>query len=861
MNSIARLLKKNIRRPWSIPLLMQILFIWISVANMHPFGYIRGGGDAVQIFNFQKFSDFARYTWINEGEGYAANFFAYGIEYSMIGFLSQLLTLSVSQQSALYYLIFLSCSFWSFFIGLRIIDGAQKRSVAVISFLSLIYALNSYTLYAIDSGWVFTPYLNLYFIAPLFFAAVYRFFHEPRYALRGTMLCMIAITSILLGMQNLAFLVALQILFAAYILALLFVGLVPLDRVFWSKIVLYGIFSFAILSPLLIAQFSNLRALTESIVRTHTGDLHAWISWQSVPFSSLFFYLFSFDFFARQNAVPILLSIVYFGVVLITMRSAKKSRLSLAYFLVLIFSLALLNKGKGLIPPEATSLLFGNAVMGALRSYDKVLIFVPYMSLMVFAVSYRKVTHARYYLCILVIISIILHRNLLVGNLVTHHSLSYNRGETYLSARSSPIFRIPDAYYTVANIINQEHISGKLLQTPYTVVSSVGWMNLPKLKYIGIDPVAQLFSAPSVNMASFQQFAEKGQPWNYGAIWNTTRADSADWLLNLATRLNIRYLMYRKDAEPRFLKQTHATIQYYLDHNSISLVASTAWFDLYRMAPQYFFPQIYAPRQVLISDRPLHTFSSLLQRTGLETMIVLTGQNTHATLSTLPVNTTVQLTPPTLEYHKLSPTKYIIRVHNAASGFLVSLRESYHTDWTARAREYTPPDANRLDSQYAPSPHISRHDEWHASETDVARMIRDGTISMVNSGTLDRHLKWRATRPTTDTQSTRTSGYISRPIRGSIQNENLIDTGYRATPSEPIRPHFTVDGYANGWYIDPSGICTRVRCNRSTSGYSFELILEFRQQSVLTTSLVFFTTTIMIVATSMLIYYKVRSNQ
>ena len=101
--------------------------------NIHPFGYIRGGGDAVQIFNFEKFANFAKYTWINEGEGYAANYFAYGVEYGVIHFFASVFSLAVSQQSFFYYLIFLSLSFWSFFVGLRLFDTRKKISIHSIS--------------------------------------------------------------------------------------------------------------------------------------------------------------------------------------------------------------------------------------------------------------------------------------------------------------------------------------------------------------------------------------------------------------------------------------------------------------------------------------------------------------------------------------------------------------------------------------------------------------------------------------------------------------------------------------------------------------------------------------------------------
>ncbi len=827
--------------------------------NVHPFGYIRGGGDAVQIFNFDKFADFAQYTWINEGEGYAANFFAYGVEYGVIHFFATLFSLAVSQQSFFYYLIFLSLSFWSFFIGLRLFDQGKKISIHAVSGLSFAYAMSSYTLYAFDSGWAFTPYLNLYFIVPVFFASVYRWYHD--YGITVPRVAGIALTTALLlfGMQNLAFIVALQIFLSFFIIALFLFKELSLSRDFFVKTLIYIGCLLLFLSPLIIPQFTNVLALTEHIVVMNRSVLNDWIAWQSVPFSSLFFYLFSFDFFARQNGAPILLSVIYFALALLSIRTASKKKLSFVFFFVLVCSFIILNKGKGLIPPEITSLLFSNALMGAVRSYDKSLLFVPYFSIMTFALSLQSIKHSRLLLVLLVSASVLFNRHLISGDLVTHHALSYNAGESYLTARYSPIFKIPDEYYHVANELNSERVYGKLLQTPYTVISSPGWMNLPKMKYIGLDPITQLFSSPSINMASVRSFEERGKPWNYGAVWNTSSLASSNWLPNLASRMNVRYIVYRKETDDRFLNQTRAKIQKYLDEHTISLVTANRWFELYELTPEMFTPQIVAPLRVLLSSVPLQRMPELLSQVDNDTMVVLTRQNDQKRTAPFTTDTITPLVPPVLEYKKINPTKYVVRVHNATGPFFVALRESYHADWKARASSYRPEriSAELLENSTADN---VPEDRWKASKQELKTFVRDGIVSTLGDGTTTSHssVAWSRTYPVRITGTPTSVDYVSKNIHRSIQNENLNGMVAQSSYHLPDSSHSVVDGYANGWYIQPRELCKKIACRTSTDGRSFELALEFRQQSVLESSLLLYYATIVITGIGTVGYYRFR---
>jgi hypothetical protein len=80
-----------------------------------------------------------------------------------------------------------------------------------------------------------------------------------------------------------------------------------------------------------------------------------------------------------------------------------------------------------------------------------------------------------------------------MGNLQTEYSLSFNtrQGESYQKGKFKYIHEIPEDYYTVADIVNEDVTDYKILRTPYSVINSIGWVNFTKWNLVGVDPSVQ----------------------------------------------------------------------------------------------------------------------------------------------------------------------------------------------------------------------------------------------------------------------------------------------------------------------------------------------------------------------------------
>jgi hypothetical protein len=387
-------------------------------------------------------------------------------------------------------------------------------------------------------------------------------------------------------------------------------------------------------------------------------------------------------------------------------------------------------------------------------------------------------------------------------------------------------------------------------------------MNLPKLQYVGIDPIAQLFDSASVNMATFHTFSDAGTNWNYGALWNKSRVVDSEWLIHLTTFFNTRYVVYRKETEPFLIARTRSKMNYYVSNKFLTPATSNQYFEVYKIDSSFFQPSVFAPTQLLLSSASLSKLPRLVLDNPQGTNIIFRGQNRPEQLPSLPMNRLSSMHSPTIEFKKINPTKYVIRIHNATDNFPLTLSETFHEDWQATAQTYTQdPTISHVNTTSIPQ--SKTLDELQASPSQILTMLTQGFISSV--GNLQQRpvltTFWNDTYPEKRSIGNSTLNYISQNIRGSIQNDNLPDTTTDSKRSTLIAKHFKINGYANGWFVDPNEICKKITCRRGLNGQTFELVLEFKQQPVFTTTIAFFSialtgTVIGLIALSLYTYTK-----
>ena len=166
-----------------------------------------------------------------------------------------------------------------------------------------------------------------------------------------------------------------------------------------------------------------------------------------------------------------------------------------------------------------------------------------------------------------------------------------------------------------------------------------------------------------------------------------------------------------------------------------------------------------------------------------------------------------------LEFRRLNPTKYRIRLHGASGKVPLVFGEGFSRGWKLYPVAYHDSWVTPLIS-YAPHPGNER---FQATLEELREFINSGRVSVVDQRN--------------------ESTFVSKEFQGSIQNDALMAGNIWETWSADAvaeQNHLRVNGYANGWVIDTADVCaTTKRCKANVDGTAdVELVMEFWPQQL-----------------------------
>ena len=224
---------------------------------------------------------------------------------------------------------------------------------------------------------------------------------------------------------------------------------------------------------------------------------------------------------------------------------------------------------------------------------------------------------------------------------------------------------------------------------------------------------------------------------------------------------------------------------------------------------------------------------------------------------------------PVLEFKKVNPTKYIVRVHGAQSNFPLVFSESFHNGWKAYLT------ASEMDSRLRGNDNrengndkmgdykiLDGNEDDQATAEELKSFIDKGYISTL--GNLNekniKHVKWENNKEVFDYNEKYRIDFISKNFQDTIQNDNLPsgrfydtwlakkvgsgnDNGILSLSLQndnvmelPEENHLMANGYANSWWVDLEGVCKAESgkgsfCVKNADGsYDFEMVIEFWPQ-------------------------------
>ena len=239
---------------------------------------------------------------------------------------------------------------------------------------------------------------------------------------------------------------------------------------------------------------------------------------------------------------------------------------------------------------------------------------------------------------------------------------------------------------------------------------------------------------------------------------------------------------------------------------------------------------------------------------------------------------------PNIEFRKINPTKYRLRIHKARQNFPLILSESFNDNWelylvpwTAEPAEVFKKKSLGLLSSYRAQKNI---EEIQASRTDLENFIKSGLVTDLSyEPDSHNHIYQFISSSLKTPPPTFETSFISKNFQGTIQNDNLapgkpwetwgsenlivgcVDniTNHNGCPDYKLESwqvlkenkgkailwpnilHWPINGYANSWWITLNLIKRLPSVGKLSHGYfklnsddsiDFEVIIEYWPQQL-----------------------------
>ncbi len=640
-----------IKNKWELLGLFLILFV--VLVNRFPEGYVIAGEDTFQRINLQEYYHQLFYEW----QGRVTLF------YSIFYFLD-FFRVSESAQISWYLGVFLLGSYASFLAFLRLVFGKLESSISVPS--ALFYALNLYTLYVFTYTWGYSDFQSLYIFLPILTGTYIVFLRSQKNIYGAAFLLLLFFASS--GFGNPAFAVGLLILLLFLTVFLAWGGLIRLEKSTLLRILSLGALSLFISAYWIFPITSQISRGVADLAGTNSIDLATWLQKTSTPLNETL-RLGQFNsgsFFPRNNPYteldfikPLVLALSFLPVlfILFGIRQAEMPSRYRKFFFVFLALLVVFVALNARVRPPFTGMnnfLFQLPVLNALRSYEKIAIFTPFLMTVLVALTLKRTWSSRWkkVLPVLMLLMLLLPLPFYVGKLQQNMSFILSqRSKNFQKSTHSFLVKIPQPYYDIRETLNEDPDHFKIASLPYNT-DKYGWVSYPKWKMRGNDIVAALYEAPLINPNS--AYVDQ---WLPAKDFNEESQDPL-WLVEWLGLLNTKYIIYHKDVHGEFLEKSQEKMLYLETSGAVVRVSDNEYFTLYEVKEEYRVPYVYTSTQ----NASLEDYSI--------NGVLGAGKKIRAALTEV-------------SYQAVTPKKVIVSLPDDLSDEHIILSEKYDALWQA----------------------------------------------------------------------------------------------------------------------------------------------------------------------------------
>ena len=570
--------------------ILLILILLSLVANYVPHDYVVSVGDMPFRYNIRdNFRNTYFFQWSNlVGEGRsnileASQFFQHSLFYILDSF-----NVSNNDKQNVRFVVFLFISGLSMYCALGLLFGNPEWVFRTL--VSLLYVFNQATLLFFVSGGGYYTYYDIYMAFPLLFSLiVLGLTHEDgiRYILIGCLLTFFFIGAF----SNPAFFLGFVLIVNLYLL--LTKGFTFFLTHFRRSLCFHMILFFLLAFYLVPISYA---ILTKTITIEGVGISDQTLRWAKavlVPLTYVFrlniFRFATYPIGANYNAFVYVVSnilaylpfaLAAFGLVL-AKDSSKRQIYSAGIIVICIIFYSTLMRYVELF----LEIFFLFPLASALRSPEKLTIYLPFLVLFMIFLGYHSLKEKKYFKKIiypLLIVCLVYPLPFWIGRI--HRNISFNEVWDY---EYDAMVKVPHSYKKIAEVINADAGYYKILSLPFTGEIGKGWVLRKKMKFIGFDSTVLFFRNPvylPLDIPGCFRMAKEisEEPDLY---------DSKNFLRQLQIR-GIKYLILDKFVgDKRYLN--NFLIFFKKSSHLFDKVVEIENLEVYALKNEYFLPHIY----------------------------------------------------------------------------------------------------------------------------------------------------------------------------------------------------------------------------------------------------------------------------
>lgn len=390
--------------------------------------------------------------------------------------------------------------------------------------------------------------------------------------------------------------------------------------------------------------------------------------------------------------------------------------------------------------------------------------------------------------------------------------------------------KIPQEYYSLKNLDFNYKLDVRYLSLPIPK----SYNHLLKWEenkgYIGADFLRNFLTKPAIFLNDNSELTK--------ALISCINASNAfcDTVLNL---MNVSFILSHKDI-PEYINSTYLTNSNYTNKEFIEIENNKYFSISKKHYNKNKLLHFYIPDTIYFTDFFSNNLSVVLDTIiNQKNCKIAIFQNSSENNLKIKNDALLNNNLTVIEYKKINPVKYRLRIHNANDNFPIVFSEGYHPKWELYLTKF---DEKIERSAFQPQV-LNNYKIFNNNESDQASFeelksyIYMGWVTLLGDFKKKEitYKSWTINSEKIVNTDNYSIDFISKKFNGTIQNDNLKNGSiFETWFKNPIKDtkHSIVNGYANKFTLDTKSLCNNSSdCMQNIDGsYDFEIVVEFWPQ-------------------------------